>query len=196
MNVLDNIKNVLFPKWDKEGMANLTDVRYLVPPDFEDREEVNRLLYEYIFSRSDIWTGSVYTIDGEITVPQEVGLNITNMIYHLVIQVQELNVADDLGVYTYSLESEGEIDGDESYVIVDGKKYDYADFYVHVYNEYGENVADKFEFNVIYDIIGQYIADRANVTTMAQVYYPMTEKWGYSKKVNEEVSRIKGMMNL
>ena len=196
MNVLDNIKNVLFPKWDKEGMANLTDVRYLVPPDFEDREEVNRLLYEYIFSRSDIWTGNVYTIDGEITVPQEVGLNITNMIYHLVIQVQELNVADDLGVYTYSLESEGEIDGDESYVIVDGKKYDYADFYVHVYNEYGENVADKFEFNVIYDIIGQYIADRANVTTMAQVYYPMTEKWGYSKKVNEEVSRIKGMMNL
>jgi hypothetical protein len=196
MSVLGNIKNVLFPKWDKEGMANLTDVRYLVPPDFEDREEVNRLLYEYIFSRSDIWTGSVYTIDGEITVPQEVGLNITNMIYHLVIQVQELNVADDLGVYTYSLESEGEIDGDESYVIVDGKKYDYADFYVHVYNEYGENVADKFEFNVIYDIIGQYIADRANVTTMAQVYYPMTEKWGYSKKVNEEVSRIKGMMNL
>lgn len=196
MSILDNIKNVLFPKWDKEGMANLTDVRYLVPPDFEDREEVNRLLYEYIFSRSDIWTGSVYTIDGEITVPQEVGLNITNMIYHLVIQVQELNVADDLGVYTYSLESEGEIDGDESYVIVDGKKYDYADFYVHVYNEYGENVADKFEFNVIYDIIGQYIADRANVTTMAQVYYPMTEKWGYSKKVNEEVSRIKGMMNL
>ena len=192
MSILNNIKNVLFPKWDKEGKANLSDVRYFLPSEFEDREEVNRLLYEYIFSRGDIWTGSVYTIDGETTVPQEVGLNITNMVYHLVIQVQDLNVADDLGIYTYSLESEGEIDGDESYVIVDGEKYDYADFYVHVYNEYGEDVADKFEFNLIYDIIGQYIADRANVTTMAQVYYPMTEKW----KVNEEVSRIKGMMNL
>ena len=192
MSILNNIKNVLFPKWDKEGKANLSDVRYFLPSEFEDREEVNRLLYEYIFSRGDIWTGSVYTIDGETTIPQEVGLNITNMIYHLVIQVQDLNVADDLGIYTYSLESEGEIDGDESYVIVDGEKYDYADFYVHVYNEYGEDVADKFEFNLIYDIIGQYIADRANVTTMAQVYYPMTEKW----KVNEEVSRIKGMMNL
>lgn len=192
MSILNNIKNVLFPKWDKEGEANLSDVRYFLPSEFEDREEVNRLLYEYIFSRGDIWTGSVYTIDGETTVPQEVGLNITNMVYHLVIQVQDLNVADDLGLYTYSLESEGEIDGDESYVIVDGEKYDYADFYVHVYNEYGEDVADKFEFNVIYDIIGQYIADRANVTTMAQVYYPMTNKW----KVNEEVSRIKGMMNI
>lgn len=192
MSILNNIKNVLFPKWDKEGKANLSDVRYFLPSEFEDREEVNRLLYEYIFSRGDIWTGSVYTIDGETTIPQEVGLNITNMIYHLVIQVQDLNVADDLGIYTYSLESEGEIDGDESYVIVDGEKYDYADFYVHVYNEYGEDVTDKFEFDVIYNIIGQYIADRANVTPMAQVYYPMTEKW----KVNEEVSRIKGMMNL
>ena len=112
MSILNNIKNVLFPKWDKEGKANLSDVRYFLPSEFEDREEVNRLLYEYIFSRGDIWTGSVYTIDGETTVPKEVGLNITHMVYHLVIKVQELNVADDLGIYTYSLESEGEIDGD------------------------------------------------------------------------------------
>ena len=192
MSVLGNIKNVLFPKWDKEGKTNLSDVRYLVPPDFEDREEVNRLLYEYIFSRGDISTGEIYTIDGETTFRDS---DLHNMVYHLVIKVEELNVADDLGVYTYSLESEGEIDGDESYVIVDGKKYSYSDYYTHVLDELGENSADVFEFNVIYDIIGQYIADRAKVTTMAQVYYPMTEKWGFSK-VSEEVSRIKGMMNL
>jgi len=195
MNVLDNIKNVLFPKWDKEGGANLSDVRYFVPPDFEDREEVNRLLYEYIFSKGDIWTGKVYTIDGETTVPQELGLNVINMVYHLVIQVQELYVADDLGVFTYSLESEGEIDGDESYVIVDGEKYSYSDFYIHILDEYGQDVADKFELELISDIIGEYISRRANVTTNAVVYYPMTEKGGFSKVI-EEVSRIKGMMNL
>ena len=196
MSYLDNIKNVLFPKWDKEGRANLSDVRYFVPADnlisLEEREVINTLLYEYILSRGDISTGSVYTIDGETTFRDS---DLHEMIYHLVIQVQDLNVADDLGKNIYSLESEGEIDGDKSYVIVDGKKYTYADYYTHIYDEYGSDVADVFEFNVIYDIIGQYIADRANVTPMAQVYYPMSEKGGFSK-VNEEVSRIKRMMNL
>jgi hypothetical protein len=123
------------------------------------------------------------------------GHNFHKMIYHLVIQVQELSLGDESGIHTYVLESDGEIDGDESYVIVDGEKYSYSDFYIHILDEYGQDVADKFELELISDIIGEYISRRANVTTNAVVYYPMTEKGGFSKVI-EEVSRIKGMMNL
>ena len=197
MSYLDNIKNVLFPKWDKEGRANLSDVRYFVNPDdylsLEERNVINKLLYEYILSRGDISIGEVYTIDGETNFT---GHNFHKMIYHLVIQVQQLSLGDESGIHTYVLESDGEIDGDESYVIVDGKKYTYADYITHLMDEYGPDAVDGFEFSTIYKIIEEYIADRANVKIDVHVYYPMTEKGGFSKKVNEEISRIKGMMNL
>lgn len=196
MSYLDNIKNVLFPKWDKEGRANLSDIRYFVNPDdylsLEERKVINKSLYEYILSRGDISIGEVYTIDGETNFT---GHNFHKMIYHLVIQVQQLSLGDESGIHTYVLESDGEIDGDESYVIVDGKKYTYADYITHLMDEYGPDAVDGFEFSTIYKIIEEYIADRANVKIDVHVYYPMTEKGGFSKVI-EEVSRIKGMMNL
>jgi len=193
---IQKIRNILYPKWDREGV-NISDLTYFTKSSKHDMFElVDMVMFDYLFNESgqtDFKLDKEYNIKGDTKF-----LNTDNKLLDFEYDIYFVPTSvetqyDSLG--TFGIEIHGYVNPTKSKITNDGKVYDYDKYYNRLYSHRGGmSLTDTFEFTIMYTMIQQYfneLFEKNNIDIeVDNVYFPMKEEIPYSKfmkNINEDI---------
>jgi len=193
---IQKIRNILYPKWDREGV-NINDLIYFSKSSNHDVYElVDSVMFDYLFNESG---QTVFKLDKEYNIKGDTKfLNTDNELLDFEYDVYFVPTSvetqyDSRG--TFGIEIHGYVKPTKSKITKDGKVYDYDRYYRWLYaHRGGQSIADTFEFNIIYTMIRLYfneLFEKNNIDIeVHNVHFPMS----FEKNINEDVlSEVKGI---
>ena len=213
---IQKIRNILYPKWDREGV-NINDLIFFTKSSKHDMFElVDMVMFDYLFNESG---QTVFKLDKEYNIKGDTKfLNNGNKVFDFEYDIYFVPTSveaqyDSRG--TYGIEIHGyvnptksKITNDKITITNDGKVYDY-DRYYHWLNtriwggshlSLDTSLTDTFEFNIIYTMIQQYFNDlfeKNGIDIEVQnVYFPMKKKEDINEDILSEVKDIQRKMGL
>lgn len=206
---IQKIRNILYPKWDREGV-NINDLIYFTKSSKHDMFElVDMVMFDYLFNESG---QTVFKLDKEYNIKGDTKfLNNGNKVFDFEYDIYFVPTSveaqyDSRG--TYGIEIHGyvnptksKITNDKITITNDGKVYDYDRYYHWLYSHRGGmSLTDTFEFNIIYTMIQQYFNDlfeKNGIDIEVQnVYFPMKKKEDINEDILSEVKDIQRKMGL
>ena len=199
---IQKIRNILYPKWDREGV-NISDLTYFTKSSEHDMFElVDMVMFDYLFNESG---QTVFKLDKEYNIkgdtkflksPSEL-MDFEYDIYFVPTSVE--TQYDSRG--TFGIEIHGYVNPTKSKITKDGKVYDYDRYYRWLYaHRGGQSIADAFEFTVIYHMIEMYfieLFEKNNIDIeVDSVYFPIGDKEDINEDILSEVKDIQRKMGL
>ena len=202
---IQKIRNILYPKWDREGV-NINDLIYFSKSSKHDVYElVDSVMFDYLFNESG---QTVFKLDKEYNIKGDTKfLNTDNELLDFEYDVYFVPTSvetqyDSRG--TFGIEIHGYVNRNKSKITNDGKVRDYGEYYnwlLFRYSDKGEmSLPDTFEFNIIYTMIRLYfneLFEKNNIDIeVHNVYFPMAFEENINEDVLSEVKNIQRKMGL
>lgn len=192
---IQKIRNILYPKWDREGV-NINDLIYFSKSSKHDVYElVDMVMFDYLFNESG---QTVFKLDKEYNIKGDTKfLNTDNELLDFEYDIYFVPTSveaqyDSRG--TFGIEVHGYVNRTKSKITNNGKVRDYGEYYNWLLFRYSDDwetsLSDTFEFNIIYTMIQQYFNDlfeKNGIDIEVQnVYFPPLNM-SFEKNINEDI---------
>jgi hypothetical protein len=199
---IQKIRDILYPKWDREGV-NVNDLTYFSKSSQHDKFElVDRVMFDYVFNRSG---QNAFQLDREYNIKGDTKfLNMDNELLDFEYDIYFVPTSietqyDSMG--TFGVEILGYVNPKKSKITNDGKVRNYDKYYHWLFSHRGgQSVADTFEFTIMYTMIQQYFNELFEENDIDieidNVYFPMKEKEDMNEDVLSEIKDIQRKMGL
>ena len=198
---IQKIRNILYPKWDREGV-NVSDLIYFTQNKDSDMFELaDSVMFDYVFNESG---QTVFKLDQEYNIKGDTKflkednelLDFEYDIYFVPTSVE--TQYDSMG--TFGIEIHGYVNPTKSKITNDGKVYDYDRYYRWLYaHRGGQSIIDDLN-PVINTMIEMYfieLFEKNNIDIeIKNVYFPIGDKEDINEDVLSEVKDIQRKMGL
>ena len=200
---IQKIRNILYPKWEREGV-NVNDLTYFTQNKDSDMFELaDSVMFDYVFNESG---QTVFKLDKEYNIKGDTKFlkednELFDFEYDIYFVPTSVESHYDPDGGPLGVEIHGYVNPTKSKITKDGKVYDYDRYYRWLYaHRGGQSIADAFEFTVIYTMIEMYFIDlfeKNNIDIeIENVYFPIGDKEDMNEDVLSEVKDIQRKMGL